>query len=127
MKPVVVLCLFALAFAAPQEDSQVLRDERDNSHGSFSYKAEASTDAPVEDRCTTRSLEIRGFPRLKRVADEASFMPSSGILPIQATLPPPITRTRTPQDRRETENRRNRLRITTYQDGFVPVRSLLHL
>ncbi|XP_066941198.1 cuticle protein AM1159-like [Macrobrachium rosenbergii] len=101
MKFVIALCLFGLAFAAPQEDAQIIRDERvDNGDGSFSYNFAADNGIETEVVGSPGSegqsnmqgyyllpLESGGFARVEFVADEAGFQPKSDVLPVPPPLP----------------------------------------
>ncbi|XP_064084534.1 cuticle protein AM1159-like [Macrobrachium nipponense] len=87
MKFAVLFCLAAMAFAAPQEDAQILKDERvDNGDGSFSYSFAADNGIETEVAGTPGSegqsnmegfyllpLEDGGFARVTFVADEEGF------------------------------------------------------
>ncbi|XP_068215686.1 cuticle protein AM1274-like [Palaemon carinicauda] len=101
---VALLCLAAMAFAAPQLDERpvaILRDERvDQGDGNFNYafaadngiEMEVSGAPGAEGAVSMRGYYLLplidgGFARVEFVADEGGFQPISDILPTPHPMP----------------------------------------
>ncbi|XP_064083989.1 cuticle protein AMP4-like [Macrobrachium nipponense] len=106
MKAVFVLCLAALASAAPNPQGDgpvvaILRDERvDNGDGNFNYAFEADNGISMQVSGTPGSegqvnmegvyllpLADGGFAEIRFIANENGFQPSGDILPTPHPLP----------------------------------------